>query len=234
MTTDTLLGCEGGNVVGSDGFRVALKASHYVAVHVLYHYVHRALYGLVGIVLHLALYMDCSSTGGNIVLRSIDVDTRRTQSGHQRQCLIDVVGNMEPHILWQSAVIYVECLRVPLEVGSCGLFLVFPVVVGTYLDEVVTIIYNIRCEVETEGHRAVLMDAQSLSVQEYLGGLAGTLKLNEHFLAFGFGWQTECLAIPHHRGRRLVGRYLEGFALVPGMGQGDGLFTLHFYLFTFN
>ena len=215
----TLLSVEGGN-------------GH--AVHVCYVNVQAYRLAFLRAVHHLRLHMARHLLRADVVVAAIDVNTRSAYIAVERQRLIDGVGHVQPHPLVDAAVVAVEVLVVPLEggagfllsVGTDGgrrLLVVVPVIVYHHGKYVFLAIYNIRCEVEAEGHHAILGPPQVVTVDEHLSTEACSLKFYEYLLALGALGQAEILAIPHHGVGELSAVAREGLVLVPGIGQRDRL-----------
>ena len=121
---------------------------------------------LGGLVHHLRLGIDDCRTALDVVLGGIDVDTRSSEIAVQGQRLIDVVHDVQPHVLVDAAIVAEEVLVVPLEatahlllrclVPLADMLLVAPVVVDIHGQDVLAILFYIRCQVEAEGHDAIL------------------------------------------------------------------------------
>ena len=73
---------------------------------------------------------------------------------------------MEPHVLVDATIVAEEILVIPLETGtrfllsllapSLDMFLITPVVVDIDGKDVLAIPFDIRSEIEAEGHHAIL------------------------------------------------------------------------------
>ena len=73
--------------------------------------------------------------------------------------------------------------------------MVVPAIVGAHL-YLVAAFLEVRRKVEAESHDTVLAQSHVFAVDKDLGTLSGTLKLDEHTLAFSLLRQSERLAIP--------------------------------------
>lgn len=100
------------------------------------------------------------------------------------------------------------------------MLLIAPVVVDEDGQNVLAASINIRCQVEAEGHHAILTPPQFLAVEEAAGTEAHALKLDEELLGgLQFLGQHKMLAIPRHGVCQLVDSLGIGFRLVERVRQ---------------
>ena len=210
------LGCGGGAGLERQG--LAAEACHLTAVEVLH-------YGLQGegvghgvLVLHLALGVDGSLVPGNVEAGGVDVCSRRAEVGVEGQRLVELVGNVQIDILGQSAVVGVEVSVVPLVAAVEHSVAVLPRVVAAHGQHVLAL-NNKRCEVEAEGHHAVVRESHLLAVEPHVGTLTRTLKLDEHLSLQLFFGQGERLAIPADGVRQVYDVLSERLVAVESEGQ---------------
>ncbi len=179
---------------------------------------------LVAFIPHLRLHADGCCMGIDISFLEINISTGGLQVGIEGEGLIDFVGYIKPHVLRYSAIVRIEVLVVPLINAVARFLMIGPTVVGPHFQQVLSFL-DIRCEVESESHDAILAHADELSVEIDFSCLAHTFKLDEDFLAL-YVAKLEFLAIPHHRVGQLVDCNLKRIVLIPCTGQSDCLLVV--------
>ena len=161
---------------------------------------------------------------GNVEVGCVDVLAGGAEAGVEGQRLVDGAGGVEPDRLRDAAVVGVEVAIAPLIFGVGGLLAVVPGVVGLDGEDVDRGRgFQVRGEVEAEGHNAVLVAADEGAVEVHLAGLADTFELDEDFALQRGGRDGEVFAVPGDAGGEVVDGDLEGGVLVPGVGRGDVL-----------
>ena len=245
--TKPFVGREGDGIARSDSQRLSREFCHLLAISVCHLHLQGYVLCLGRGVDDLGFHVCRHSTTLDVVVSTIDVCARGAQIGIERQGLIDVARHMQIDVLRQTAHVHVEVLIVPLvgrwcqrvvgQVvavlslhGSLGckqfgairvLLVVGPVVVGQHLQSVLLTYIYIRCQLETEGHHAILMQPQPMPVQPHLSRLTCSLELDEHVLALPLLRRCKhfCVAAC------IVGQFVYVHTvcpvLVPRMGQRD-------------
>jgi len=179
------------------------------------------------VVPHLAFGVDRGLAALDVELVGPDIDAGGAQAGIERQGLVQVAGQVQPHRPVDSAVVHIEVVVVPLEAAAGGALLVLPVIVDPHGDDVLE---RGGLEqlggVDAEGRGAVLVAAGPHAVDVNVAGLAHALEVDDRPAAHGRTracGQHEALAVPGDAGRVLVDVAREGLVLVEGAGQGDRL-----------
>ena len=125
---------------------------------------------------------------------------------------------MQPHILWQTTIIGIKIFIIPLIATIQCAVAVRPTVVAAYGYHVLSF-FNIRCQVKSKSHHAIIREAHLLSIQPHIGTLTGTLELNEHFsLYFALG-QDKGLTIPADSIGQVNNILAKGLIAVEGVRQ---------------
>ena len=160
------------------GDTLPVKVSHLTAIKVehLGKEGERALLRVV--VPHLRLGMYGGLAGRDVEVGGIDIRARSTKVAVERQRLIELVRDVQEHVLRQTAVVGVEVLVVPLVAAVQRAIAILPRVVAAHGDGVLACLHK-RCQVEAEGHHAVVTEAHFLAVHPHVGTLTGTLELDE-------------------------------------------------------
>ena len=130
------------------------------------------------LVLHLALYMNHGLMSCHVYIRSVDVGTRGAEVRIKRQCLIEFIRDVQPHVLWQTAVVGIEVIIVPLVAAIQHPIAVLPIVIASHGNHVLAFL-DIRCDIKSESHHAIVREAHFLTVHPYVSSLTRTLELNE-------------------------------------------------------
>lgn len=151
------------------------------------------------------------------LVTAIDVGTCGLEIIVERKSLVEFVGDVEEHILWNTAIVGFEVLVVPLETLTAGALTIVPGVIHTYDYDIFTF-YNIRCQVESACHHTILGISHFLTIEPDVGTEAHALKLDE-ILAVAHFLDMEVLAIPHDGVAEVFDGNLERFFLVEGTRQ---------------
>ena len=199
------------------GISFAIKMAHFLAVSVqnLGEEAERARLGILIPYLRFCIHRYLLSC--NIIIAAIDIDTCGLEIIVERKSLVEFVGDVEEHILWNTAIVGIEVLVVPLETLTAGALTIVPGVIHTYGYDVFTF-YNIRCQVESACHHTILGISHFLAIEPDVGTEAHALKLDE-ILAVAHFLDMEVLAIPHDGVAEVFDRNLERFFLVKGTRQ---------------
>ena len=176
----------------------------------------RTLDGIL--IFHLRLDMNNSLVPGDVKVGGIDIGAGGAQVRIEWQRLVEFVGQMQIHILRQTAIVGIEVLVVPLIAAVERTVTILPRVVATHGNYVFTY-YNIRCKVKAESHHAIVAETDMMAVQPHIGTLSGTLELDKHLSVCLIGTQTEVLAIPADGVGQVDDIFLEGLAAIEGIGQ---------------
>ena len=212
-----------GRVACSDHLRLALVLAYRFAVDVEHLHLKGYALRLVRGIDHLRLGIHRHLAALDVVVRAVDVGARRAEARIEGQRLIDVACDVQPDVLRQASEVGVEVRVVPLETRARGTFLVTPVVVGAHLQDVLARVINIWCQVEAEGHDAVLVQTQAMSVDPHFRGLACAFQFQQDVLARIRCRQRERLPVPDFGIGMLPDLDHEGIVFVPRVGQGDRL-----------
>ena len=199
------------------GISFAIKMAHFLAVSVqnLGEEAERARLGILIPYLRFCIYRYLLSR--NIIVAAIDIDTCGLEIIVERKSLVELVGDVEEHILWNTAIVGIEVLVVPLETLTAGALTIVPGVIHTYGYDVFTF-YNIRCQVESACHHTILGISHFLAIEPDVGTIAHALELDE-ILAVAHFLDMEVLAIPHDGVAEVFDGNLERFFLVEGTRQ---------------
>ena len=191
--------------------------AHFLAVSVqnLGEEAERARLGILILYLRFSIYRYLLSC--NIIVAAIDIGTRGLEIIVEWKGLIKLVGDVEEHILRNTAIVGIEVLVVPLEALTAGAFTIAPGVIYTYGDDVLTL-FNIRCQVETACHHTILGISHFLAVEPDVGTEAHALELDE-ILAVAHFLDLEVLAIPHDGVAEVFNGNLECLFLVESTRQ---------------
>ena len=177
---------------------------------------------LFRLVAHFRLGVDSSAALLDAHIGRIHIYTCSLKVGVERKGLIYRTCDVQPYVLGQSAVVGVEVFVAPLVFDSGGPLCKVPVVVHPYGNHILTLT-DIRGKVETEGHDTVLVTSHLGPVHVQVHSLAGSFELDENFPSFSRRRQSEMLAVPYYRIRKIVDINFEGFVFIEGVGQGDFL-----------
>ena len=134
---------------------VTIETSYLITISIIYYNRQEESALFCVVVLHLTLHMNGSLVVSYVEVGGIDIGSRGAEVGIKRKCLIEQSGSVEPHILWNAAVVGVKVLVVPLEGRPRGTLMIVPTVVGTYCQYVLTL-NDVRCQVEAKGHDSIL------------------------------------------------------------------------------
>ena len=199
------------------GVSLAIKMAHFLAVSIqnLGEEAERARLGILISYLRFSIHRYLLSR--NIIVGTIDVGTRGLEIIVKRKGLIELDGDVEEHILRNTAIVGIEVLVVPLVALAGGAFTIAPGVIHAYCDDVFAL-YNIRCKVETACHHTILGIAYFLAIEPDVGTEAHALELDE-ILAVAHFLDMEVLAIPHDGVAEVFDGNLERFFLVEGTRQ---------------
>ena len=197
---------------------ITIKVPNFLAVGIQYLGEEAEGAGLRVLILHLRLGVHRHLLACNIIISTINIGTCCLEIVVEWQGLVELVGDVEEHVLRDAAVVGVEVLVVPLVALSRGSFVIIPGIVNTYGDNVPPL-NNIRCKVEAARHHAVLGESHLLTVEPDVGAEAHALKLDE-ILAVAHFLNVEVLAVPHDGVGVVLDGNLEGLLLVEGSGQG--------------
>ena len=163
------------------GGKGALKQGDLFAIHIK-HLSHKGkLTGLAILVAHLRFGMNGGLVTRNIEIGSIDIGTCGAQVAIQRQGLVELIGNVQIHVLGYAAIVGIKVTVVPLVTTVVLARAVGPAVIATYGNGVAAFL-DVRGEVETTGHHAILAKAQVMPIQIKVGALAHTFELDKHLL----------------------------------------------------
>ena len=181
---------------------------------------------LVVLVAHLRLHVYGRLPVGNVEVSGVDVCSGRAQIRVERQRLVELVGGMQSHVLRQTAVVGVEVAVVPLVSAVVLSRAVGPAVVAAHGQHVVAL-DEIGCQVESEGHHAILAVAQQMAVQVDIGPLPCPLELDEVLLSGAFPlfrmagevFRREVLAVPNDGVGQVDDVFAERLVAVEGVWQ---------------
>ena len=219
---------EGSSAEGRNHYLFALEGAYGWTVHLLYVYLEAALNRLVGVVLYLALHADGGGMSLYVILFGIYINTCSLQVAIQWQCLVNIVCDVQPNILWQSAVVWVKVVIVPLEHWVWRFLTIFPVIIGANLDKVYVFLssasLDIWCDIKAEGHNTIFVHANLFAVDNDLRCLACALKLYKHFFALCAFWQHEVLAIPDYGIAHRVDVDFVCLIFIPSTWKGNSFF----------
>ena len=100
------------------GISFAIKMAHFLAVSVqnLGEEAERARLGILIPYLRFCIHRYLLSC--NIIVAAIDIDTCGLEIIVERKSLVKFVGDVEEHILWNTAIVGIEVLVVPLETST--------------------------------------------------------------------------------------------------------------------
>ena len=123
---DLLAGADGARLAGLHGDGVALEPGHLAAVGINQLDVIGEAVGTGVVVPDLALGMDDGLVVLDVYVGGIDIRPCRSKVRVKGQCLVELVGDVKPHVLGQSAVVGVEVAVVPLVAAVERAVAVFP------------------------------------------------------------------------------------------------------------
>ena len=201
------------------GGKGALKQGDLFAIHIKHLGKEGKLTGLTILVAHLRFSMNGGLVTWNVEIGSIDIGTCGAQIAIQRQGLVKLVGNVQEHVLGYAAIVGIKVTVVPLVTTVVLARTVGPAVIATYGNGVAAFL-DVRSEIETTGHHAILAKTKMLSVQIKIGALAHTFELNKHFLV-GNIRQLESFAIPTDGVGQVHNVFLKGLIAIKSIGQGN-------------
>ena len=125
---------------------------------------------------------------------------------------------MQPYVLRQTTIIGIKIFIIPLIATIQCAVAVRPTVVATYGYHVLSF-FNIRCQVKSKSHHAIIREAHLLSVHPDIGTLTGTFELSKHF-SFGICLrQREVFAIPTDGIRQIHNIFPKSLIAVEGVRQ---------------
>ena len=199
------------------GVSLAIKMAHFLAVSIqnLGEEAERARLGILISYLRFSIHRYLLSR--NIIVAAIDIGTRGLEIIVERKGLVELIGDVEEHVLRNTAIVGIEVLVVPLEALTAGAFTIAPGVIHAYGDDVLAL-YNIRCKVETACHYTILGISHFLAIEPDVGTEAHAFELNE-ILAVAHFLDMEVLAIPHDGVAVVFDGNLERLFLVEGTRQ---------------
>ena len=119
----------------------------------------------------------------DIEVGGIDIGASSAKVGIEGQGLIELTRHMEPYILRQAAVVGIEVAVVPLVATVEHTVAVGPAVVAAHGQHILTLL-DVRCQVEAEGHHAIVAETHLLAVQPHVSALPCSLELNEDLSLF--------------------------------------------------
>nr|GEU28280.1 hypothetical protein [Tanacetum cinerariifolium] len=215
-------GLDGGRGASGNGLRRPGKAGDLAAVAVAQLHVIGERAWRIVLVAHLRLRVDGGAVAGNVEIAGVHVHAGRAQAAIQRQRLVQPVGQVQPHVFWQAAVVGVEILVGPLVALAGGLLAVVPAVIGAHGNRVLAVHQRGRDIVPERGH-AVFVQAHALAVDVHLGRLARAFEFQEHFLTARLRRQGKSLAVPGDAGRMVHDVPAESVVLVPRARQRHAL-----------
>ena len=195
----------------------AIKMTHFLAVCIqnLGEEAERARLGILIPYLRFSVHRYLLTC--NIIVTAIDIDTCGLEIIVERKSLVEFVGDVEEHILRNTAIVGIEVFVVPLIALACGSFTIAPGVIHTYGDDVLTF-YNIRCQIESACHHTILGISHFLAIEPDVGTEAHALELDE-ILAVAHFQDMEVLAVPHDGVAEVFNGNLERFFLVESTRQ---------------
>ena len=148
-------------------------------------------------ILHLRLDRHVDALSGDVEVRAMHVDARSLQAVVQRQRLVDLAGDVQPHVPVDPAMVRVEVVGVPLEPCAGGPLAVGGPVVHLHGQYVLRVSEMDGVgDVQAVGGHAVLIESDLLAVEEDLAGLPHPLEFEEDLLAGKAGRKLEMLAVP--------------------------------------
>ena len=156
----------------------AIEAGDLLAIDILHHHLQTESVGLVVVVLHLRLHTDHGLATRDVEVGGVDVDARSAEVRVERQRLVEFAGDVQPHVLRQTAVVGVEILVVPLVAAVVYAVTVSPRVVAAHGNDVLARLDK-RCDIKAEGHHAIVREPHLLAIHPHVGTLTGTLELDE-------------------------------------------------------
>ena len=194
--------------------------------------------------MHLGIDGDIRRLAGDIEVVGMDVNALALQTVVERQGLMDLACDMQPHMAVDAAVVGIEIVAAPLVAGSHagsaigvlwvggaeGAFLVGGGVVHLDREHVLlrAEMHRVR-DVDAVGGDAVLVQTDLLAVEVDVARLAHAFELQEDAVAGKRGGQLEVLAIP---GESLVGARVaaavgdelaEAVDIVEAVRRGNGV-----------
>ena len=194
QSSDSFLSFQHSSFSGANVDRLTLEARYHFSVRVLDLDFQTLADRLVRLVSDLTFDSDSGFTRRDVEILAVDIGSRCSEVGIERQRLIYVVADVEPHVFVQAAVVGVEVAVAPLIARSGRRFLCFPGVVADNLDGVFAGLKAVG-DVEAESHDAVVAVAERTAVEQHFGSLARALKLDEHFFTGGRLRQSEMFHI---------------------------------------
>ncbi len=166
--------------------------------------------------------MDYGFTARDVEVGGVNISSCSAEVAIKRQSLVEFAGEVQIDVLGQTAVVGIEVAVVPLVSAVEHSVAVGPAVVAAHRDDVVAL-FDIRSEVEAEGHHAVVGKAHLLAVEPYVGSLPCSFELDEHLALHLFLREREVLAIPHDGIGEMDDILAESLIAIEGMGQCDPL-----------
>ncbi len=130
-------------------------------------------------------------------IRRINIDAGGLEIFVERQCLINLAGEVQPDVVVQAAVIGIERAAHPLILRAGRLFLVIVAVVHLHRDDIfLAAEVHEFGQVEATGGNAIFVFAGELAVDPEAPGLFQAFKFEENFPVPGAGRQLEMLPVP--------------------------------------
>ena len=160
---------------------VAVEACHLVALSILYHYGQEELPLSCVLVLYLRLHVYGGLSSLDVEVSGIDVCARCPKVGVEWESLVEFVCNMQKDILRNASVVGVEVAVVPLVTAVVLARTIGPRVVASYGQHVVAF-FDVRSQVKSTSHHAILAHAQMMPVEVEVCPLPHAFELDENLL----------------------------------------------------
>ena len=176
QTADKLLRFHRALFARTHRYPIAIKASYFLSICIKHLGIERERTLTAVIVLYFRLSVYHSLMARDVEIRGIYIRTRSTQIGIQRQSLMKQVGDVQIHILRNTAIVSVEVTVVPLIAAVMYTRAILPVIVAAHGNHVIALSYE-GSEVETTSHHAVFAEAEVMPVEIEVGPLAHSFKL---------------------------------------------------------
>ena len=167
---------------------------------------------------HLRLGVYHCLVVGDVEVGGIDIRTRRAEVGIERQRLVELSRDVQPHVLRDAAIVGVEVLVVPLVTAVVTARAIVPTVVAAHGQHVFAL-FDIGCQVKATSHHTVFAETQMMSVQIEVSPLSNTFELDEYLTLYLFLCQKELLAIPTNGICQIDDVLSESLIAVEGIGE---------------
>ena len=128
--------------------------------------------------------------------------------------MIEFIRDVQPYIFRYPTIIGIEVPVVPLILGIRSPFFVIPVIVNADGDYIFLSIFYMRCQVETDGHNSVLVEADVFAIDIEISTLTYTFKFDKDFFLVIVCGEAKMFPIPYDGICQLFDAQSESFVFI--------------------